>query len=189
VLDVATNVIRPNLEALIDLGARWIQIDEPGASTEADELDLFVESFNASVEGLDAYFSTHLCFSDYDLFFPSIAGMTGCRQFCVGFANDDTRELGVTASVRPGYRVLPKFRDLPSAPALGVGVLDIHTDFVEPPELVRDRVLYAVDVFGGPERVHVCPDCGLRTRSWDVAYEKLRNMVAGVEMAKDVLGI
>jgi 5-methyltetrahydropteroyltriglutamate--homocysteine methyltransferase len=189
VLDVATDVIRPNLEALIGLGARWIQIDEPGASTEPDELDLFVESFNASVEGLDAYFSTHLCFSDYDLFFPSIAAMTGCRQFCVGFANDDTRELGVTSEARPGYRVLPKFRDLPSAPALGVGVLDIHTDFVEPPELVRDRVLYAVDVFGGPERVHVCPDCGLRTRSWDVAYAKLRNLVAGVELAKDALGI
>ncbi|HLI74712.1 MAG TPA: hypothetical protein VKU86_12610 [Acidimicrobiales bacterium] len=189
VLDVATEVIRPNLEALIGLGARWIQIDEPGASTEADELDLFVQSFNASVDGLEAYFSTHLCFSDYDLFFPAIADMTGCRQFCVGFANDDTRELGVTAAARPGYRVLPQFRDLPAAPALGVGVLDIHTDFVEPPELVRDRLLYAVDVFGGPDRIHVCPDCGLRTRSWEVAYAKLRSMVAGVELAKHALGL
>jgi 5-methyltetrahydropteroyltriglutamate--homocysteine methyltransferase len=63
-LDIARNLIRPNLEALIALGADWIQIDEPGASTEADELDLFVESFNVSVEGLDCFFSTHLCFSD-----------------------------------------------------------------------------------------------------------------------------
>src|SRR6266540_3189139 len=31
-LDIARNIIRPNLEALIDLGATWIQIDEPGAS-------------------------------------------------------------------------------------------------------------------------------------------------------------
>jgi 5-methyltetrahydropteroyltriglutamate--homocysteine methyltransferase len=189
VLDIATHVIRPNLEALIGLGARWIQIDEPGASTEADELDLFVDSFNASVEGLDAYFSTHLCFSDYDLFFPAIASMTGCRQFCVGFANDDTRQLGVSESSRPGYRVISKFRDLPGTPALGLGVLDIHTDFVEPPELVRDRVLYAVEVFGGPDRIHVCPDCGLRTRSWEIAYAKLCNLVAGVDMAKDALGL
>jgi len=29
-------------------------------------------------------------------------------------------------------------------------VLDIHTDFIEPPELVRDRILYAVDVFRDP---------------------------------------
>lgn len=186
-LDVARNLIRPNLEALIELGAEWIQIDEPGASTEPDELELFVESFNASVEGLDCYFSTHLCFSDYDLFFPAIEGMSGCRQYCVGFANYDTRELGRTAEVRPGYRVLGRFRDLPYEPALGIGVLDIHTDFLEPPELVRDRILHAVDVFGGPERIHVTPDCGLRTRSWEIAYEKLARMVEGTRLAEQAL--
>ena len=184
VLEVARNMIRPNLEALIALGARWIQVDEPGASTEADELDLFVDSFNASVEGLNAMFSTHLCFSDYNLFFPAIERMEQCRQFAVGFANYDSRELGTSDADRPGYQVIKKFRDLPYKPALGLGVLDIHSDFIESPELVRDRVLYAVKVFGDPARIHVTPDCGLRTRSWKVAYEKLRNMTAGVELAR-----
>jgi 5-methyltetrahydropteroyltriglutamate--homocysteine methyltransferase len=189
IVDLARNLIRPNVEALIGLGARWIQIDEPGGSTEPDELDLFAESFNESVHGLGAVFSTHLCFSDYDLFFPGIEAMTGCRQFAVGFANYDSREPGTRAEDRPGYRVLPKFRDLPYRPVLGVGVLDIHTDFIEPPELVRDRVLYSVEVFGDPARIHVIPDCGLRTRSWDVAYGKLESMVAGVELAKKDLGL
>jgi 5-methyltetrahydropteroyltriglutamate--homocysteine methyltransferase len=189
ILDVARNLIRPNLEALIGLGAPWIQIDEPGGSTDPAELDLFVESFNTSVEGLDAVFSTHLCFSDYDLFFPAIEGMHACRQFAVGFANYDSRDPGVSADSRPGFRTLPKFRDLPYRPVLGVGVLDIHTDFVEPPELVRDRVLYAVEVFGDPTRVHVIPDCGLRTRSWDVAYRKLESLVTGVQLAKKSLGL
>ena len=189
IVDVARNLIRPNLEALIGLGAKWIQIDEPGGSTEPDELDLFVESFNVSVEGLDAVFSTHLCFSDYNLFFPGIEGMTGCKQFAVGFANYDTRELGVSDEARPGYVVIKKFRDLSYRPALGLGVLDIHTDFIEPPELVRDRILYAVDVFEDPSRIHVTPDCGLRTRSWDVAYRKLQNMVRGVELAKEQLNL
>jgi 5-methyltetrahydropteroyltriglutamate--homocysteine methyltransferase len=186
-LDIARNLIRPNLQALIDLGAEWIQIDEPGASTEADELDLFVESFNVSVEGLDGTFSTHLCFSDYELFFPAIEAMSGCRQYCVGFANYDTRDLGTSDDVRPGYHVIHRWRDLPYEPALGIGVIDIHTDFVEPPELVRDRILYAVDVFGGPERIQVTPDCGLRTRSWDVAYAKLTNMVEGARLAQAAL--
>ena len=189
VLDVARNLIRPNLQALIGLGARWIQIDEPGASTEPDELDLFVDSFNASVEGLDAMFSTHLCFSDYNLFFPAIERMSGCGQYAVGFANYDSRELGTSDADRPGYQVIKKFRDLPYKPALGLGVLDIHSDFIESPELVRDRVLYAVKVFGDPNRIHVTPDCGLRTRSWKVAYEKLRNMTAGVRMARQQLGL
>ncbi len=186
-LDIARNLIRPNLEALIDLGADWIQIDEPGASTEPDELEVFVESFNASVEGLDCFFSTHLCFSDYDLFFPAIEGMSGCRQYAVGFANYDTRELGTSDAQRPGYRVIRRFRDLAYRPILGLGVLDIHTDFVESPELVRDRILYAVDVFEDPSRIHVTPDCGLRTRSWEVAYAKLASMVEGTRMAEDAL--
>jgi 5-methyltetrahydropteroyltriglutamate--homocysteine methyltransferase len=186
-LDLARNVIRPNLQALIDLGATWIQIDEPGASTEADELGLFVESFNASVEGLDCLFSTHLCFSDYELFFPAIEGMSGCRQYCVGFANYDSRDLGTSGADRPGYEVISRFRDLPHDPILGLGVLDIHTDFLEPPELVRDRILHAVDVFGDPARIHVCPDCGLRTRSWEVAHEKLVRMVEGTRLAEEAL--
>jgi 5-methyltetrahydropteroyltriglutamate--homocysteine methyltransferase len=189
VVDVARNMIRPNVEALIGLGAKWIQIDEPGGSTEPDELDLFAQSFNESVQGLDAVFSTHLCFSDYNLFFPGIEAMTQCRQFCVGFANYDSRDLGVSDAARPGYMVIKEFRDLPYQPSLGLGVLDIHSDFIEPPELVRDRVLYAVDVFGDPNRIQVTPDCGLRTRSWDVAYRKLVNMVEGTRLAKRQLGL
>jgi 5-methyltetrahydropteroyltriglutamate--homocysteine methyltransferase len=186
-LDVARNIIRPNIEALIGLGATWIQLDEPGASTEPDELAVFVDSFNETVRGLGAMFSTHLCFSDYNLFFPAVQGMTACQQFAVGFANYDSRALGTSEDARPGYRVIRKFRDLEYKPILGLGVLDIHADFVESPELVRDRILHAVDVFGDPNRIHVTPDCGLRTRSWDVAFRKLRNMGAGVELARKEL--
>ena len=46
-----------------------------------------------------------------------------------------------------------------------------------------DRILHAVDVFGDPARIQVCPDCGLRTRSWDVGYEKLKRMVEGTRLA------
>lgn len=188
VMDIARHLVRPNIEALLRLGATWIQIDEPGGSTEPDEIALMAEAYNACVEGLDAVFSTHLCFSDYRLFFPGIEQMTGCAQYAVGFANDDSRELGTSDDTRPGYRIIRRFRDLPAAPALGLGVLDIHTDFVEPPELVRDRILYAAEVFGGPQRLQVMPDCGLRTRSWDIAYRKLASMVAGVRLARAALG-
>lgn len=189
VLEIARNLIRPNLESLIGLGARWIQVDEPGASTDPDELDLFAESFNACVEGLDAFFSTHLCFSDYELFFPALERMSGCRQYAVGFANYDSRAPGVSDDRRPGYAIIKRFRELPYRPILGLGVVDIHIDFIEPPELVRDRILYAVNVFGDPGRIQVTPDCGLRTRSWEISYAKLRNMVSGVQLARRELGL
>ncbi|MGH3320806.1 MAG: hypothetical protein ACRDN9_11595 [Streptosporangiaceae bacterium] len=188
VLDVAENLVRPNIEALIGLGADWIQIDEPAGSTEPEEVALMAEAFNTCVKGLGATFTTHLCFSDYDLFFPGIEAMTECQQFAVGFANDDGSAPGTSDDARPGYHVIRKFRDLPYRPSLGLGVLDIHSDEVESPELVRDRVLYAVNVLGDPGRVQVTPDCGLRTRGWDVAYAKLQAMMSGVALAKSALG-
>jgi len=103
------------------------------------------------------------------------------------YANRDSEELGTTPSKRFGYEVLADLRG--TSFIVGLGVLHIHTDFIEPPELVRDRILYAVDVIGDPGRIMVSPDCGLRTRTWEVTFAKLRNMVEGVEMAKKVLGI
>jgi 5-methyltetrahydropteroyltriglutamate--homocysteine methyltransferase len=72
-------------------------------------------------------------------------------------------------------------------PDVGLGVLDIHSDFVEPSALVRDRILYAVKTLDDPGRIQINPDCGLRTRSWDVVYEKLVNMVEGTRLAEEVL--
>ena len=43
-------------------------------------------------------------------------------------------------------------------------------------------------VFGVRDKVGRA-DCGLRTRSWDVAFAKLENMVRGTELAKASLGL
>lgn len=191
VLDVARNLIRPNIEALVKAGATWVQIDEPAVTTHPEEVPLFVESFNESVRGFDSQFSVHICFSDYNLIFPHIEGLEGCSQLSIGFANYDTRELGVRRAVRPGFETLYKFKALMKGASkrfrIGLGVLDIHTDFIEPPELVRDRILYGAEVLGDPELVSPCPDCGLRTRTWEVAYEKLKNLVEGTRMAEEIL--
>ena len=69
---------------------------------------------------------------------------------------------------------------------VGLGVIDIHTDFIELPELVRDRILYAASVLG-PERIEVNTDCGLRTRTWEISLEKLKNMVEGTRLAEKEL--
>ena len=69
---------------------------------------------------------------------------------------------------------------------VGLGIIDIHTNFIEPPELVRDRILYAARVLG-PERIEVNTDCGLRTRTWEVSLGKLKNMVEGTRLAEEAL--
>jgi 5-methyltetrahydropteroyltriglutamate--homocysteine methyltransferase len=188
VRDVAERVIRPNVEGLVAAGAGWIQIDEPAATTKPDEVPLVVEGFNAALRGITAdKKSVHICFSDYTALWPAVLELEDCVELQLEFANRDSRELGTGDADRPGYAETLRLFKEHGYPGVGLGVLDIHSDFVEPAELVRDRVLYAADVLGGAERIQVNPDCGLRTRSWDVVYEKLANMVEGTRLAEDVL--
>jgi 5-methyltetrahydropteroyltriglutamate--homocysteine methyltransferase len=187
VSDVATNVILPNVEGLVAAGADWIQIDEPAATTKPDEVPLVVEGFNEATRGVEAKKSMHICFSDYSALWPAVLELDDCLELQLEFANRDSRELGTGHDDRPGYADTLRLFKEHGYPNVGLGVLDIHSDFVEPAELVRDRILYAVEVLGDPQRIQVNPDCGLRTRSWDVVYEKLSNMVQGTRLAEEAV--
>jgi 5-methyltetrahydropteroyltriglutamate--homocysteine methyltransferase len=82
--------------------------------------------------------------------------------------------------------VLDRFVESEWDGKIGLGVIDIHTNFIEPPELVRDRILYASEVLG-PDRIEINTDCGLRTRTWEISLEKLKNMVEGARLAEKEL--
>src|SRR5918994_119175 len=185
-VDVARDVVRPNVLGLVEAGAEWIQIDEPAATTRPEEVPLVVENFNATRGGVNARASMHICFSDYNCLFPHIEALDDCYELQLEFSNRDSRELGTRAEDRPGYDVLGKFAQSGWDGKMGLGVIDIHTNFIEPPELARDRILYAARVLG-PERLEVNTDCGLRTRTWEVSLEKLRNMVEGARLAEKEL--
>jgi 5-methyltetrahydropteroyltriglutamate--homocysteine methyltransferase len=187
VSDVAAKVILPNVQGLVAAGAEWIQIDEPAATTKPDEVPLVVEGFNEATKGVEAKKSMHICFSDYSALWPHVLELADCLELQLEFANRDSRELGTSDEARPGYAETLRLFKEHGYPNVGLGVLDIHSDFVEPAELVRDRILYAVEVLGDPERIQINPDCGLRTRSWDVVYEKLANMVQGTRLAEETL--
>ena len=177
VVEIARRAIRPTLQALIARGCRVIQIDEPAAGTHPDEADLVAEGFNAATDGLDAEFSMHICFSDYRSLFPALLEAKRCTQWAWEFANRDTE-------TRDGYQILEMFREYGDTREIGLGVLDVHRDDVETPAKVADRILRAAKILGDPRRIWVNPDCGLRTRSLSVAYQKLTNMVEGARLAR-----
>ena len=185
VFDLAKNIIRPLLKDLASAGAKVIQIDEPAATTHPGETSLFVEAFNEAVAGVDAKITVHICYSgnQYRPLFPEALDMK-CSQFTLEFANRDTTRLGLDKESRVGYQALNLFREYGDRREVGVGVVDVHVDSVEPPELIRDRILYAAKVLEDPKRVYVNPDCGLRTRSRSVAFAKLRNLCLGSELAR-----
>jgi 5-methyltetrahydropteroyltriglutamate--homocysteine methyltransferase len=181
VVDLARRALRPTIQALIEHGCRVIQIDEPAAGTHPDEASLVVEGFNAATEGFDAEFSMHICYSDYRDLLPELLEAKRCRQWAWEFANRDSPG-------HDGYAVLAALAEYGDTREVGLGVVDVHRDTVETPEVVADRIRRASRYLGDPRRIWVNPDCGLRTRSLPVARAKLEAVVAGAARARAEFG-
>jgi 5-methyltetrahydropteroyltriglutamate--homocysteine methyltransferase len=180
ILDLSKQVIRPNLQSLVDAGAEWVQVDEPALTTNPEEVPFFVEAFNECTKGIGCKLSVHICYSDYRLLYPHILELKNCSQLALEFANRDDE-------TRSAYKELNLLKEFNDKREIGLGVADVHVDSIETPQLVRDRIAFAVKILEDPSRVYVNPDCGLRTRSWDVAYAKLCNITKGAEMARNEL--
>ena len=187
VIDLARNVVRPLIVDLVKHGAKEIQIDEPAATTHPNEMGMFAEAINECAKGIDARITVHACYSgnDYLALIP-YSNEIKVTQFALEFANRDSWKLGTTDDVRNGYSVLKAFKEHGFTGEIGLGVVDVHVNEMEPPELVRDRLLYAAKILN-PTKIFANPDCGLRTRTRSVAFEKLRRVVQGAELARNSL--
>lgn len=172
-LDLAREVLQPTLQALVAAGADWIQIDEPAAATQPEEVPILVEAFNEAVRGVQAKLSIHICYSNYRLLYPDLLKM---RVDHLAFEFKNTGD----------FNVVQLFGEQGDRRELGLGVLDVHSDVIETPEEIKEKLLGAAQVLG-PEKIWANPDCGLRTRTWDVAFAKLQNLVEGARLARETI--
>ncbi len=161
-----------------------IQIDEPATTTHTDEMDIVVESVNRSVKGINGEISMHVCYStDYRLLYDRMPDLS-VDGYNLEYANRDTLDPGNDDKSRKGYTDLKYFSEANDAMEkkrfLGLGVTDVHIDYVEPVTLIEDRINYALDALQDPTLVRINPDCGLRTRSREIGQKKLENMVMAV---------
>jgi len=161
-----------------------IQIDEPATTTHPDEMDIVVDSVNRSVRGIEGEISMHVCYStDYRLLYNRIPDLA-VDGYNLEYANRDTLEHGNDEKERVGYTDLKYFKEvndtLQKKKFLGLGVTDVHIDYIEPVSLIEDRIKYALNILKYPELVRINPDCGLRTRTREIGTKKLENMVSAV---------
>jgi 5-methyltetrahydropteroyltriglutamate--homocysteine methyltransferase len=168
VLDLA-KVIRDEALDLERAGARFIQIDEPAASTRMDELDLVIEAMGVVTEPLSAHTITHICYGDFHRAYPKMLEIP-VDQIDLEFANSE-------------YSLLSDFARAPFTKYIGLGVVDVHSHEIESVEEIAAGIRKSLE-FIAPDRMFVDPDCGLKTRSVDEAKQKLTNIKAAVDAVR-----
>jgi 5-methyltetrahydropteroyltriglutamate--homocysteine methyltransferase len=168
VLDLA-KVIRDEALDLERAGARFIQIDEPAASTRMDELDLVIEAMQIVTEPLEAHTITHICYGDFHHAYPKMLEIP-VDQIDLEFANSE-------------YGLLEEFSDNAFTKYIGLGISDVHTHEIEPVDEMIQGIRQTMKHIP-PERIFVDPDCGLKTRTVDEAKEKLSNIKKAVDVVR-----
>jgi 5-methyltetrahydropteroyltriglutamate--homocysteine methyltransferase len=166
--------------ALAAAGAGLLQIDEPFLAGYPEAAELAIEAVNIVTAGVDAAWALHVCYGNryarplweghYDFLFPAVLAAR-IDQLVLEFA-------------RKGPGDLRLFQQYAWDRQVGLGVIDVKTTDVEPPDLVASRIRRALEVVPA-ERLVINPDCGLRHLPADVARAKLRAMVAGAALVRE----
>lgn len=155
--------IRQEVEALIQAGAKIIQIDEPASSVRPEELSLIIEAMHVVTDGLPAYFISHLCYGAFETIYPGMLDLP-VDNFDMEFSNS-------------GLDMIELFRRHRYTKDISFGVVDVHTHVVEQASVVEERLRRGLEVLP-QEAVWVDPDCGLKTRTVDEAIGKMRAVVS-----------
>jgi 5-methyltetrahydropteroyltriglutamate--homocysteine methyltransferase len=167
-LDLA-KVIRDEALDLEKAGAKYIQIDEPAASTRMDELDLVIEAMRIVTEPLSAHTITHICYGDFHKAYPKMLDIP-VDQIDLEFANSE-------------YSLLDEFSDDPFTKHIGLGVTDVHSHEIESVDDIVEGIRKSLKHIPA-ERMFVDPDCGLKTRTVDEAKAQLTNIKKAVDVVR-----
>jgi 5-methyltetrahydropteroyltriglutamate--homocysteine methyltransferase len=172
-------IVNREMKALVEAGVGFIQLDEPSFACHPDQPEQFLELIARTVKGVKAKVSLHMCFGNYRgravgwrsyrPLFPHLA-RAAVQQLALEFASREMAEIELAREIRPPLE-------------LAVGLVDVKNTWVEPPELVAERLRLTLKYIE-PERVSVTPDCGFSQTARFIACRKLKSMVDGVRIVR-----
>ena len=179
-------IVRSELESLVAAGCREITVDEPSMSCYAQREDpkRFVDIFNRTVAPAvgRCRLSTHLCFGNYK---GRAVGLRRYAPMFPAFLDFTLDEIHVEMASRE-FAEIAIIGEIAKRRDVAVGIIDVKSYHIETPDEVAARVKLCLG-HAPADRLAFAPDCGLsQTARW-AASQKLRNMVAGVEMVRKKL--
>jgi len=203
-LEAIGEAMKVEYDGIVESGL-YLQVDAPDLAMgrhimykdEPDEtfvaaVDTHVEAINRALRDVPAdRVRLHLCWGNYegphnrDIELRKIVrGVLKAKPQTILFEAANPRHAHEWAVWRDA--------DIPDDKVLVPGVLDTTTNFVEHPELVKERITRFADIVG-PERVAAGTDCGFGTWAGfghidpDICWEKLGAMAEGAELATEEL--
>jgi len=181
-------IVQRELVALVENGCTEITVDEPSMSCYAHKEDQgrMVEIFNRTIAPVvgKCRLGTHLCFGNYK---GRAVGLRRYAPMFPAFLQMNVEEIHVEMASRE-FSEIAIIRQIAEVRDVAVGVIDVKSYYIETPQDVADRVRLCLQ-HAPAERLSFAPDCGLsQTARW-AAKQKLKNMVAGVQLVREELGI
>jgi len=179
-LDYAA-AVNEEIADLFAAGADIVQIDEPYMQSRPDKAKaMAVPLIERALRGIAGTTALHVCFgyaafvkdrpSGYSVL-PELAACSA-RQISI-----ETAQSKLDCSILEGL----------GAKEILLGVLDLQDPSIETPEIVAARIRRALPHVA-KERLIIAPDCGLKYLPRDVAFGKMKAMVAGAAMVRREIG-
>jgi len=188
VTEALVPIVRAELEALVAAGCTEITVDEPSMSCYAyrEDTKRFVDIFNRTVASVvgKCRLSTHLCFGNYK------GHAVGPRQYepmFPDFLAFNVNEIHLEMASRE-FSEIALIGEIARVKDVAVGIVDVKSYYIETPDDIAKRVRLCLE-YAPAERLSFAPDCGLsQTARW-ASKLKLKNMVEGVKMVREELGL
>jgi 5-methyltetrahydropteroyltriglutamate--homocysteine methyltransferase len=172
--------VRVEIGDLFAAGADVVQIDEPYMQAHPDDARSYgVAALQRALDGIAGTTVVHICFG----YGAMVKGKPARYDFLSELAATSVRQISVETA--------QSSLDCSTLAGLGgktvvLGVLDLSTSDVEPPELVADRIRRALP-YVPAEQLIVAPDCGMKYLTREVAFAKLAAMVLGAGLVRNEL--
>jgi len=169
--------VNEEIRDLFAASADVVQIDEPYMQARPDDARAYgLKALNRALENIRGTTAVHICFGYAAIihsrpegysFLPELSECS-CAQISI-----ETAQSNLDCSVLKG---------LPGKKIL-LGVIDLADKNVETPEVVANRIRRALPYINASD-VLIAPDCGMKYLPREVAFGKLRAMVAGAQMVR-----
>ena len=169
--------VNEEIKDLFAAGADVVQIDEPYMQARPEKARQYgIKALNRALEGVKGTTAVHLCFGYAAIVHQRPSGYS----FLPELAECAVQQVSIeTAQSSLDCSVLEKLR----GKTVILGVLDLSTHAIETPEAVAARIRRAFP-YVQPDHVVVAPDCGMKYLPRDVAFGKMKAMVAGAQIVR-----